>query len=233
MPSNTLAATSILLDHNIIFRTSKNNIIGELITPTGAAIVCYLINNFEPISFIPETIGYGAGDKDIENYANVTSIWIGETNSKTFDENNKIILLETNIDDSSGEIIGHVTQLLFGIGCLDVWTTPIFMKKNRPGVKISVLIEKVLEEKIVDIMMKETTTLGIRRSVIERHIAPRKIIKISTIYGDIKVKVKIIDGQIIDANPEYEDCLKISKVNDIPLREVYNLVTIETQKLFS
>ena len=233
MPSNTLAATSILLDHNIIFRTSKNNIIGELITPTGAAIVCYLINNFEPISFIPETIGYGAGDKDIENYANVTSIWIGETNYKTFDENNKIILLETNIDDSSGEIIGHVTQLLFGIGCLDVWTTPIFMKKNRPGVKISVLIEKVLEEKIVDIMMKETTTLGIRRSVIERHIAPRKIIKISTIYGDIKVKVKIIDGQIIDANPEYEDCLKISKVNDIPLREVYNLVTIETQKLFS
>ena len=233
MPSNTLAATSILLDHNIIFRTSKNNIIGELITPTGAAIVCYLINNFEPISFIPETIGYGAGDKDIENYANVTSIWIGETNSKTFDENNKIILLETNIDDSSGEIIGHVTQLLFGIGCLDVWTTPIFMKKNRPGVKISVLIEKILEEKIVDIMMKETTTLGIRRSVIERHIAPRKIIKISTIYGDIKVKVKIIDGQIIDANPEYEDCLKISKVNDIPLREVYNLVTIETQKLFS
>ena len=233
MPSNTLAATSILLDHNIIFRTSKNNIIGELITPTGAAIVSYLINNFEPISFIPETIGYGAGDKDIENYANVTSIWIGETNSKTFDENNKIILLETNIDDSSGEIIGHVTQLLFGIGCLDVWTTPIFMKKNRPGVKISVLIEKILEEKIVDIMMKETTTLGIRRSVIERHIAPRKIIKISTIYGDIKVKVKIIDGQIIDANPEYEDCLKISKVNDIPLREVYNLVTIETQKLFS
>ena len=115
MPSNTLAATSILLDHNIIFRTSKNNIIGELITPTGAAIVCYLINNFEPISFIPETIGYGAGDKDIENYANVTSIWIGETNSKTFDENNKIILLETNIDDSSGEIIGHVTQLLFDI----------------------------------------------------------------------------------------------------------------------
>ena len=233
MPSNTLAATSILLDHNIIFRTSKNNIIGELITPTGAAIVCYLINNFEPISFIPETIGYGAGDKDIENYANVTSIWIGETNSKTFDENNKIILLETNIDDSSGEIIGHVQQLLFDIGCLDVWSTPIFMKKNRPGVKISVLIEKVLEEKIVDIMMKETTTLGIRRSVIERHIAPRKIIKISTIYGDIKVKVKIIDGQIIDANPEYEDCLKISKVNDIPLREVYNLVTIETQKLFS
>ena len=233
MPSNTLAATSILLDHNIIFRTSKNNIIGELITPTGAAIVCYLINNFEPISFIPETIGYGAGDIDIENYANVTSICIGETNSKTFDENNKIILLETNIDDSSGEIIGHVTQLLFGIGCLDVWTTPIFMKKNRPGVKISVLIEKALEEKIVDIMMKETTTLGIRRSVIERHIAPRKIIKISTIYGDIKVKVKIIDGQIIDANPEYEDCLKISKVNKIPLREVYNLVTIETQKLFS
>ena len=107
------------------------------------------------------------------------------------------------------------------------------MKKNRPGVKFSVLVEKILEEKIVDIIMKETTTLGIRRSEIERHIAPRKIIKISTIYGDIKVKLKIIDGQMIHANPEYNDCLKISKVNNIPLREIYNLVNIEAQKLFS
>ena len=233
MPSNTLAATSILLDHKITFRTLKNNTIGELITPTGAAIVCCLVNNFEPIAFIPKTIGYGAGDKDIQKYTNVTGIWIGETNSKTFHGNDKIILLETNIDDSTGEIIGHVKQLLFDNGCLDVWTTPIFMKKNRPGVKFSVLVEKILEEKIVDIIMKETTTLGIRRSEIERHIAPRKIIKISTIYGDIKVKLKIIDGQMIHANPEYNDCLKISKVNNIPLREIYNLVNIEAQKLFS
>ena len=180
---------------------------GEFVTPTAVATLCCLVKGFKSITFIPDTVGYGAGDKNPESYSNVTGIWIGKKSNVTeFDKNDEdIILLETNIDDASGEIIGYVQNLLLEKGCRDVWVTPIQMKKNRPSILLSVLTDAKDEKDIVEIIMKETPTLGIRRKSVERHIASREIVPVSIPYGDIKVKIKKLNGKIIQVNPEYED----------------------------
>jgi uncharacterized protein (DUF111 family) len=202
---------------------------GEFVTPTAVSTLCCLVKDFKSITFIPETVGYGAGDKNPESYSNVTGIWIGKKSNVTeFDKNDEdIILLETNIDDASGEIIGYVQNLLIEKGCRDVWVTPIQMKKNRPSILLSVLTDAKDEKDIVEIIMKETPTLGIRRKSVERHIASREIVPVSIPYGDIKVKIKKLNGKIIQINPEYEDCAKLAKSTGIPLHKIYEMVDME------
>jgi|TARA_B100001971_G_C18217306_1_gene554736 uncharacterized protein (TIGR00299 family) protein len=229
MGATSLAVSKLYRHYGVPVRSDLSMPPGEFVTPTAVATLCCLVKDFKSITFIPETVGYGAGDKNPESYSNVTGIWIGKKSNVTeFDKNDEdIILLETNIDDASGEIIGYVQNLLIEKGCRDVWVTPIQMKKNRPSILLSVLTDAKDEKDIVEIIMKETPTLGIRRKSVERHIASREIVPVSIPYGDIKVKIKKLNGKIIQINPEYEDCAKLAKSTGIPLHKIYEMVDME------
>ena len=134
-------------------------------------------------------------------------------------------MLETNMDDISPQILGYVQERLFALGALDVWHTPIQMKKNRPGVLLSVLVPEALESQAVTLLFQETTTLGIRRRGVERHVAEREMREIDTEYGRVPVKVKLLEGRVVAAAPEFDFCRNIALEKGIPLQDVLTLVT--------
>ena len=217
MSSTSLATAAIFLDYKVPIRNSYYMPPGEFVTPTGVAIVSYFVEKFKTITFIPTKVGYGAGDKNPDNYSNVTGIWLGKIDNLS--------------EEKKSIVLGHVQKLILKKGCLDVWVTPIQMKKNRPGVLLSVLLDQSIESEIVEIIMRETTTLGIRRRFIDRHLASREKFSITTIFGEIQVKVKKINDEIIQINPEYDDCAIIASSKGIPLRQIYDLVIEETKKI--
>lgn len=131
------------------------------------------------------------------------------------------MVLETNIDDMSSEIYGYLMEKLFPMGALDVFFTPIFMKKNRPATMLSVLVERQNLEKIIDFIIAETTTFGVRFYEVERKKLQREFTMVSTQYGDIRVKMGKLEDKVIKAVPEYEDCKKLAEANCVPIRKIY------------
>jgi uncharacterized protein (TIGR00299 family) protein len=210
-------ATAYLLRGAQIAHT---DIQGELTTPTGAAIVTTLAESFDNMPAMKIiNIGYGAGTKEFD-IPNVMRIFIGETtDDKTSD---KIISLEFNLDDCTGEAIGYLMEKTLQTGALDIFYTPVQMKKNRPGVMVTVLCKEQNEHDIVRLLLQESTTLGIRRTEITRYILPRNIITVTTPLGEIRVKTSEYEGKVKYA-PEYEDCKKIAESLKIPLIDVFNL----------
>ena len=200
---------------------------GELVTPTGAAIVTTLASFGRP-GMTVEKVGYGAGTRDFEAWPNVMRVWIGEEIKPVGSED--MILLETNIDDMSPEIYGYLMEKLFAMKALDVWFTPIQMKKNRPAVMLSVLAPRHAEFDLIQTIMQETSTLGIRVSPAFRHIAEREIIEFDSTVGHTKVKVKRFVGNILSIHPEYEECRRIALERNISLQEVYRIVEAEARK---
>jgi len=200
---------------------------GELVTPTGAAIVTTLANFGRPGMTI-EKVGYGAGTRDFEAWPNVMRIWIGEEIEPAGSE--ALILLETNIDDMNPEIYGYLMEKLFAMQALDVWFTPIQMKKNRPAVMLSVLAPGHAEFDLTQTIMRETSTLGIRVSPVFRHIAEREIIEFDSTVGHTKAKVKRFMGDILSVHPEYEECRRIALERNIPLQEVYRIIETEARR---
>jgi uncharacterized protein (TIGR00299 family) protein len=198
----------------------------ELVTPTGAAIVTTLANFGKPDMTI-EKVGYGAGTRDFEAWPNVMRIWIGEEIEPGGSE--ALILLETNIDDMSPEIYGFLMEKLFAMQALDVWFTPIQMKKNRPAVMLSVLAPRYAEFDLTQTIIRETSTLGMRVSPVFRHIAEREIIEFDSTVGHTKVKVKRFMGDILSIHPEYEECRRIALERNIPLQEVYRIIESEAR----
>ncbi len=210
--------------------------VGEAVTPTGAAIVS-TIASFRPVSLTTEKTGYGAGNRDPGSYPNVVGLWIGDladfAHSVGLDPNrhdsdagtDRVVLLETNIDDMTGEALGYVQENLMEAGALDVWITPIQMKKNRPAVMLSVLSEPDKKSSLLNIILAETTTLGIRQRPIDRHVTDRKFIVVATRHGDVRVKIRQIEGHFTSIHPEYEHCRKIAMQQQIPLREVIDAAT--------
>jgi len=152
-------------------------------------------------------------------------ILIGEETGPA--ENESLVLLETNIDDMNPEIYGYVMEKLFAAGAADVWFTPIQMKKNRPAVMLSVIASSHLEQGLTGIIMRETSTLGIRVRSISRHVAEREVAEFKSTLGQVKVKVKRFQGKIVSVHPEYEDCRRIAEKQNIPLQEVYRIVQDE------
>lgn len=200
----------------------------EMITPTGVALVTTLAEFYDPVMTVKKT-GFGLGTKDIANYPNVLSIWVGEFMPNV--ENSKYSLLETNIDDMSPEIIGYVQERLYDLGVLDVWTMSINMKKNRPAIQISCILPIELEREVIDFLLSETSTFGIRAKKIDRHEADRKIIVVATKLGDIKVKAKIVNGKTINVYPEYEDCRRIAIDKKLPLQQVFEIAQIKAKEV--
>lgn len=187
----------------------------ELVTPTGAAIVAALAA-FERPAMRLEKVGVGAGKKDLE-WPNILRLMIGSP----AEEKRPLILLETNIDDMNPELYAPVMDALFQAGALDVFLSPIYMKKNRPAVKLSVIARKENEAALAGLILRQTSTFGLRVLAIERHEAEREMRQVSTVFGEVGVKVKILDGKACQVSPEYEDCARLSKERGVAAQDVY------------
>ena len=199
---------------------------GELLTPTGAAILTAL-GRFERPAMRPDVIGYGAGGRDPAGRPNVLRLWLGETGASF----RTMRLIETNIDDMTPELLGYVQQLLLSAGAADAWFTSIQMKKNRPAVMLSVLCAEDLEAEVVRLVLRETTTLGVRSREVGRFEAERESLEFTSSIGPAAVKVKRLPGEPPRIAPEYEACRQLAEATGLALAEVYRIVSNEAQRL--
>ena len=191
----------------------------ELVTPTGAGIVQALGTYSEslPKGFVTECIGYGAGSHELA-IPNVLRVYRGEYNGAV---DSKLSVIEANIDDMNPQIYGYLYEKLLAAGALDVWTTPIFMKKNRPAQMLSVLVDEEKQNACVAIIFAETTSIGLRiMPVAQRLEASRHIAKVETKYGVVNCKVSAWEGKICSVSPEYEDCKALAAEKQVPLKYI-------------
>ena len=202
----------------------------ELTTPTGAAILKTLSRSFGGMPEMKvKKIGYGAGSRELE-IPNLLRVYMGETSEREY-EKDEVILIETNIDNMNPEFFGYISEMLLTQGVLDIFMTPIFMKKNRPATMLSVLTTSDKLDKILSTIFTETTTLGVRIHRLERRKLTREIIKVKTRFGEIKVKVGKVGEMIKNIAPEYEGCKKIAVKQKIPLRDVYEEAKDSARKM--
>jgi pyridinium-3,5-bisthiocarboxylic acid mononucleotide nickel chelatase len=192
----------------------------ELTTPTGAAILATLVSSYGPVPAMTiEKIGYGAGQKDLEEQANLLRLLVGQAASESNSE--PLWVLETNLDDASGELVGHTIARLWEAGALDVYTTAIQMKKNRPGVKLSVLAAADHAAALEAILFQETTTLGVRRFKVDRNRLRREPHQVETEWGAVVGVLAWLDAGTARFSPEYEACRRIAEARKVPLRVIY------------
>ncbi len=195
----------------------------ELVTPTGIGILkvtCSAFGKMPPMSI--EKTGYGMGKRDTGRFNALRAV-VGSLYQQDTIPNDEVSILETNIDNMSPEILGYTMEKLFDSGALDVYYTPIYMKKNRPSVMLTVLAKCGEEQKFSDIIFRETSTLGVRLSRSSRFCMNRELVKVNTQYGDVRVKVAS-HGDIMKFSPEYEDCKDIASKTGLPINKVYELV---------
>ncbi|MBS1233034.1 MAG: hypothetical protein H6R42_688 [Nitrospirae bacterium] len=200
----------------------------ELTTPTGAALIKGLSSGQGDMPVMDvEKIGIGAGNRDIVHWPNVLRIFIGTSDSpdKTATPDEKVIVIETNIDDMNPQVFEHVIAMLYKAGALDVYLTQVIMKKGRPGVKLTALCDESRKEALMKIILRETSSIGLRYYETRRSVMQREIQTVNTQFGTVRVKVASLGGKIIKAAPEYEDCRKIARQNNIPLIEVMKNIT--------
>jgi pyridinium-3,5-bisthiocarboxylic acid mononucleotide nickel chelatase len=204
---------------------------GELVTPTGAAIITTVCDEFGAMPTMNlENTGFGAGMREYQNFPNVLRVLIGNDESQTSVEE-RLWMLETNVDDSSPQIFGHVMDRALELGALDCYFTPIQMKKNRPGVLLSVLCRESERESLAQMIFAETTTLGVRRYAVERRALERETIRVETKYGPIDVKVARLNDQVVNRMPEYEQCREAARTADVPLRVVEDAARIAANEI--
>ncbi|WP_427339980.1 nickel pincer cofactor biosynthesis protein LarC [Caloranaerobacter sp. DY30410] len=199
----------------------------ETTTPTGAAILAVNVDEFtDEMNFTIEKIGYGIGSRDLK-IPNVLRVYIARENEEKkteYDLHNKQYILETNIDDMNPEIYSYIEKKLFDKGALDVFRTPIIMKKGRMAVKLSVLVNEKDIKAIQEVIFRETPSIGIRKYEVEKIMLERDFSKISTNYGEVTVKNSYYKGEKIKSKPEYEDCRKLAEENNVPIGEIYREV---------
>ncbi len=202
--------------------TYSNGVQRELVTPTGAAIVATLCDTFGPQPPMSVTaIGYGAGTADLEGQPNVVRIMIGEAAEKTvagFDE--EIAVIEANLDDMNPQIYGYFLEKALAAGALDVYTTPVQMKKNRPGTLLTVLCRPQDTNALMSLIFAETTTFGARTYRAQRRTLPREFVSVATDFGDVRIKISRVNGRILHVAPEYDDCRKLAVEKNVPLQRV-------------
>ena len=204
--------------------TYSNDVQRELVTPTGAAIVATLCDSFGPQPAMSvSAIGYGAGTADLEGQPNVVRIMIGEAAEKAvpgYDE--EIAVVEANLDDMNPQIYGYFLEKALAAGALDVYTTPVQMKKNRPGTLLTVLCKPQDTNTLMSLIFAETTTFGARTYRAQRRALPRESVSVTTSYGDVRIKISRVNGRILHVAPEYEDCRKLAVEKNVPLQQVIN-----------
>lgn len=193
---------------------------GELLTPTGAAIITTVCKEFGPIPQMKTDVtGYGAGTREYKDFPNVLRVLLGDTETDGASVE-RLWMIETNIDDMSPQLLGHVMDRAFELGALDCYFTPVQMKKNRPGVLLSVLCERSEKETLMNLLFTETTTLGLRSYEVHRRALRRSIVRVETQYGPIDVKVAHLDGRVVNEMPEFEQVRAAASKAGVPLKVV-------------
>lgn len=213
-------ATVELLKGVPIYSTDSQ---AELATPTGAAIITTLAGRFGDMPALKVAkIGYGAGQKDLPQ-PNVLRIFIGEERSSSL-AGEEVAVLETTIDDMNPQFYEAVMEELFGAGALDVYLTPLIMKKSRPAVRLTVLARPADQQQLMELILRQTTSLGIRIRREERLALQREIVQVDTPLGPVPFKIARWNGEIINAAPEYEACKRIAAQRKMPLKKVFQMV---------
>src|SRR5437868_2577172 len=204
--------------------TYSNGVQKELVTPTGAATVATLCDSYGPQPAMSvNAIGYGAGTADLEGQPNVLRLMVGEAAEKSvpgFDE--EIAVIEANLDDMNPQIYGYFLEKALAAGALDVYTTPVQMKKNRPGTLLTVLCRPQDTQALMSLIFAETTTFGARTYRAQRRALPREFVSVSTDFGDVRIKISRVNGRILHVAPEYDDCRKLAVEKNVPLQRVIN-----------
>lgn len=205
--------------------TEEVDIRGETVTPTGAALVAELADSFgRPSGFRAEKIGYGAGNADFDPVPNVARLWLsGElpANVAESHEAGRVTVIETNVDDMSGELVPVVIDAALAAGALDVWSQPIVMKKGRPALLIRAICPPELADAVAATLLRESTSLGVRMVEMERRCLRREEREVQTPYGAVRVKFGYLDGRIITISPEYEDCRRVAADSGVTVKEIY------------
>lgn len=198
---------------------------GELVTPTGAALLAELAT-FEQPAMRLSRIGIGAGQRDCP-WPNVARLWLGEPEPSAC---GGLVQLETNIDDMNPQLYPVVSDALFAAGAKDVWLTPTQMKKGRPGVLLGVLGPADREAALADVILRQTTTLGVRvHALRHRHEARREMRSVQTPFGPVAVKLKWVEDELVGANPEFDECRKLAEAAGVPVRTVHEAATVAAQ----
>ena len=192
----------------------------ELTTPTGAAILTTVVDRFGPLPAMTiDAIGLGAGTREIADQANILRLFVGQISLPAASD--RVWVLETNLDDLPGEIVGYTITQLLAAGALDAFLTPILMKKNRPGVIVTVLCDEARIPTLEELLFRETTTLGIRRYPVSRHKLKRQATEVTTAFGVVKGKLGWLEGRPPTFSPEHDDCARIAAERGVALRAVY------------
>lgn len=214
--------------------TFSSGIEKELVTPTGAAIATTLASSYgkmPPMRVV--SIGYGAGSADLVEQANVFRLLIGEAIAQEAgDGDDEVVsVIETNVDDMSPQIYGYFVERALAAGALDIFSTPVQMKKNRPGLLVTLLCEVSTRSRLIDLIFHETTTIGVRTYEVRRRTLRRETVPVETPLGSIRMKVSRLNGAILNAAPEYDDCQRIAAQKGIPLKQVLSTANFHFQKL--
>jgi uncharacterized protein (TIGR00299 family) protein len=216
----------------------STEIAGELVTPTGAAIIKTVCETFGPLPLMRvERVSYGAGGREYKDFPNALRLLLGETDeggalgndvsravvndeSGAMMTDERLLVLETNIDDMSPQVFGYVMERALASGALDCYLTPVQMKKNRPGVLLSVLCRQPEREALTELLFRETTTLGVRCYEVWRRALEREMVRVETPFGAIDVKVASLNGRVVKEMPEYEQCREAAERAGVALRTV-------------
>lgn len=219
IPVPAPATLGLLVDFPVV----KTQIPSELTTPTGAALITTLAQPVtQPLELVVEKVGYGAGQRNLEEIPNMLRILLGR--KKAILTSDEVLIVESNIDDMNPEVYPYVIDKLIQAGALDVFLTPIIMKKGRPAIMISILTDHTYLQKVISILYQETSTLGLRIHPVSRQKLPRTTEKIQTPFGEIAVKVAFWEGKKRYI-PEFEVCKKIAEEKGIPLKSVYERIS--------
>jgi len=202
--------------------TYSTGIAHELVTPTGAAILTTVAAEFGPQPRMRVgAIGYGAGEADLPEQANVLRLFVGEAAAEVsvaWDE--ETVVIEANLDDMNPQIYGYFMERALHAGALDVFSAPVQMKKGRPGTLLTVLCREEDAERLIRLVFAETTTIGVRSHTVRRRCLARGSVTVGTTYGPVRIKLASANGKVVNAAPEYEDCRRIAAEKNVPLRQV-------------
>jgi len=204
----------------------------ELLTPTAAAILTTITDRFEPIPEMKiEKIGYGAGKMRSEKFPNVLRLIIGQTADEYSADADAVCLLETNIDDATGELIAAVTDKLLDAGALDVFTTPIYMKQNRPAVKISVICRIKDDQQLEQLLLSQGISFGLRKQILQRTRLARDFVTVETKFGRLQIKTGILNGKVVTAKPEFSECILAAQKHSVSVKTVSDAALAAYHKL--
>jgi hypothetical protein len=222
LPVPAPAALELLKDVPIY----SSGIEGELVTPTGAALITTLAAGFGPIPAMKvERIGYGAGAREIPGQPNLARLLLGQSSEPVIAQpgapgDEVVSVIEANVDDMSPQLYGFFVDQALAAGALDVTCTPTQMKKNRPGILLSVLCTPEISDALAQMLFEETTTIGVRIYEARRKVLERELLSVETPYGPVRIKVARREGKVLNVAPEYEDCQRLASEKSVPLKQV-------------